>query len=60
MVEQVLDNLGLSELISVGGLFLDVAEGSFIRQLPFLQGLRTITDTGLQVILPSPQCTGFD
>eukprot|EP00884_Botryococcus_braunii_P019585 jgi/Botrbrau1/630/Bobra.0161s0021.1 len=58
MVQQVLNNIGLENVTSVGGLFLDVADGSVVHGLRFLQNLQTITDSGLQV-LGSPTLDGL-
>lgn len=52
MVQKVLENIGFGEVKSVGGLFVDVADGSVLQNLHFLSTMQSISDTGLQVRHP--------
>lgn len=52
MVQTVLENIGLGEVKTVGGLFLDIADGAVLQNLYFLSTMQSISDTGLQVCHP--------
>ena len=49
-VQGILELLGLGALRSVGGLFIDIADGSRVAALDILPALQTVSGAGLQVL----------
>ena len=49
-VQGILELLGLGALRSVGGLFIDIADGARVAALDVLPALQTVSGAGLQVL----------